>query len=94
MPSKQHISLQIGAHHLSLNIDPQQEPLYRDAASLLNEKYKQYAAAFPNLPVEQIWIYVALSMAVNLQSDARDKNLAPVLAKIKELNQLLSETLG
>lgn len=90
---KQRISLQLGAHHISLVIDPAQEPIYRDAAARLEAKYKQYVNAFPSLSVEQIWIYVALDMAVNLQSDAREKNIAPLLAKMRELNQLITETL-
>lgn len=91
---KQHITLAIGPNRIALNIDPEKEPIYRDAASLLNEKYAQYAAAYSSLSIEQIWIYVALSMAVNLQSDVRDKNLAPVVDKIRELNKLIEETLG
>jgi len=77
-----------------LLIDPKDESSYRDAAVMLNQQYKQYAAAYPQLPVEQLWIYVALSVAVNLQSDARDKNLAPILEKIKELNQLITDTIN
>lgn len=94
MPDKQRITLQIGAHKIVLNINPEQEPFYRDAAVRLSEQYQQYARRFPNLPVEQIWIYVALSMAVNLQSDARDKNIEPLMEKIRELNQLIEKTLN
>lgn len=94
MAATQRITLQIGAHRIALNIKPEQEPFYRDAAVKLNEQYNRYARTYPNLPVEQIWIYVALSMAVNLQSDARDKNIEPLLTKIRELNQLIVETLN
>ena len=91
--NKQHITLLIGPHRVSLNIDASKEPIYRDAAIKLNEKYNQYAAAYPSMSAELVWVYVALSMAVNLHSDARDKNLAPVVEKIRELNQLISNTL-
>ena len=46
------------------------------------------------MPVEQLWIYVALALAVNLQSDARDKNIGPIIDKVRELNQLIEETLN
>lgn len=59
----------------------------------MNEKYNQYAKAYPNLSVEQVWVYVALSMAVNLQSDARDKSLEPFVDKIHELNELIKEAI-
>lgn len=93
MPEKQRITLQIVSRKIALNVIPEQEPFYRDAAVKINEKYQQYQRAYPNLPVEQIWIYVALEMAVNLHSDAREKNIEPILSKIRELNQLIEETL-
>lgn len=94
MAEKQHITLQIDCHKIALNVNPEQEAIYRDAAVRINEKYRQYAAAYPNLPVEQIWIYVSLAMAVNLQSDARDKNIAPIIEKVRELNKLIEQTLN
>lgn len=94
MADKQHITLQIDCHRIALNVDPAQEAVYRDAALRINEKYRQYAAAYPNMPVEQLWVYVSLAMAVNLQSDARDKNIAPILDKIRELNALIDKTLN
>lgn len=94
MADKQHITLQIVSRKIALNILPEQEPFYRDAAVRINDTYQKYVKAYPNLPVEQVWIYVALEMAVNLQSDARDKNIAPILDKIRELNQLIEKTLN
>jgi len=94
MADKQRITLNIVSRKVALNIVPEQEPFYRDAAVRINEKYQQYIKAYPNLPVEQIWIYVALEMAVNLQSDQRDKNIGPLLEKVRELNQLIEKTLN
>ena len=71
---KQHITLQLDAHHISLNVLADKEALYRNAA-------------------EQIWVYVALEMAVNLQADAHAHRLQPVEEKIQELNQLIINTL-
>ena len=36
---KQHITLQLDSHHISINVLAHQEHLYRDAAKILNEKY-------------------------------------------------------
>lgn len=91
---KQHIVLTLGPHRIPLNIDADKEPVYRKAAAHMNEKYNQYAKAYPNLSVEQVWVYVALSMAVNLQSDARDKSLEPFVDKIHELNELIQQSLN
>ena len=94
MADTQHITLQIVSHRVALNIVPEQEPLYRNAAHKINELYQKYQKVYPNMPVEQLWSYVALALAVNLQSDARDKNIGPIIDKVRELNQLIEETLN
>ena len=38
-------------------------------------------------------MYVALELAVNLHSDAREKNLKPILEKLEVLNQLIESCL-
>lgn len=94
MTDKQNISLQLDCHRVALAVERSQEPIYRDAARRVNEIYQKYSKAYPNLPVEKVWVYTALELAVNFQSDVRDKNLQPVLEKLQELNQLINETLS
>ena len=43
----------------------------------------------PNKSAEQLWVYVALDMAVNLQADAHAHRLQPVDEKIQELNKII-----
>ncbi len=90
---KQHITLQLDAHHISLNVVAEKESLYRNAAEQINERYRYYRKLLPNQSAEQIWVYVALEMAVNLQADAHAHRLQPVDEKIQELNQLIINTL-
>ena len=90
---KQHITLQLDAHHISLNVLADKEALYRNAAEQINERYRYYRRLLPNQSAEQIWVYVALEMAVNLQADAHSHRLQPVEEKIQELNQLIINTL-
>lgn len=92
-PRKQHITLQLDAHYLSLNIPADTEALYRNAAEMINERYRRYSHKLPTSSAEQIWVYVALDMAVNLQADTRAKSLEPIDEKIQELNQLILNTL-
>jgi hypothetical protein len=47
----------------------------------------------PNQSAEQIWVYVALEMAVNLQADAHAHRLQPIEEKVQELNQLILKTI-
>ena len=86
---KQHITLQLDAHHISLNVQADKEHLYRKAAELINERYRYYQKIAPNRSAEQVWVYVALDMAVNLQADAHAHRLQPIDEKIQELNKLI-----
>ena len=38
----QHITLQLDAHRISLNIPADKEVLYRNAAEMLNQRYRNY----------------------------------------------------
>ena len=86
---KQPITLQLDAHHISLNVVADKEPLYRNAAEQINERYRHYRKLLPSHSAEQIWVYVALEMAVNLQADAHAHRLQPIDEKIQELNQII-----
>ncbi len=90
---KQHITLQLDAHHISLNVVADKEVLYRNAAEQINERYRHYRKMLPTHSAEQIWVYVALETAVNLQADAHAHRLQPIEEKIQELNQLILNTL-
>lgn len=91
---KQHINLHLDAHTVGLDVPREQEPNYRAAAELLNKRYQYYLKLRPNASAEQLWMYTALEVAVALQSDAREKSLAPVEKEIKELNQLIKNTIN
>ena len=69
MADKQNISLQLDAHRVALSVDREKEPVYRDAAKTVNEVYHKYAKKFVDKPVEQLWVYTALELAVNLHAD-------------------------
>lgn len=86
---KQHITLQLDAHHISLNVPADKEHLYRKAAEMINERYRHYQKIAPNKSAEQLWVYVALDMAVNLTADAHANRLQPIDEKIQELNKII-----
>ena len=93
LPAKQHINLQIGAHNVSLDVPREAEPLYRKAAVTLNERFQYYQRRMLKASAEQLWLYVALELAVNLHADAREKSLKPIQEKIEVLNQLIENCL-
>lgn len=85
----QHIVLKLDTHNVALNIPADREPIYREAAELLNERYHVYQRRNPSASIEKIWLYVALEAAVNLKSDEREKGLATINKKIQAINQLI-----
>ena len=90
---KQHINLHLDAHTVGLDVPRDQEANYRNAAELLNDRYKYYLKLRPNASAEQLWMYTALEVAVALQSDVRKKSLVPVEKELTELNQLIINTI-
>lgn len=91
--SKVVVNLHLGVHNVRLEVESELEPIYRKAGSQLSEQYELYRARLPKASAEQIWMYVALAFAVNLNNDSREKALAPVMEKINELNQLIQSNL-
>ena len=94
LSDKQHINLRLDAHSVGLDVPREQEPNYRAAAELLNKRYQYYLKLRPNASSEQLWMYTALEVAVALQSDAREKSIAPVEKELKELNKLILKTIN
>mgnify|MGYP003483826300 FL=1 len=86
---KQHITLQLDSHHISINVLANQEHLYRDAAKILNEKYRHYQKKMQTSSAEQLWVYVALDMAVNLCAETHAQRLQPIDEKVQELNKII-----
>ncbi len=91
---QQHIVLKLDTHNVALNIPADREPIYREAAELLNERYHVYQRRNPSASIDKIWLYVALEAAVNLKSDEREKNLASVDKKIQAINQLIDNSIN
>lgn len=90
---KQRINLQLDAHRVTLMVDRDQEEFYRQAADLLKKRFDYYARTRAAASAELIWAYVALDVAVNLCSDAREKSVQPVAQALSVLNERLLSVL-
>lgn len=91
---QQHIVLKLDTHNVPLNIPASQEPLYRDAATFLNERYHYYQRIRPSATIEEIWLYVALEVAVSLQSGVRKSSSSEIDKRAAALNQLINKTVN
>lgn len=88
------VRLQLGSHSIPLKQVPAElETVYREAGKQLNDRFNYYRRTQPTASAEQLWLYVALEATVNLKSDARDKALEPLEAKMQMLNALISNEL-
>lgn len=90
---KQHITLQLDAHRVAMDIPSEQEEIYRSAASYVNERYRRYLKKMPSLSAEELWVYVALDAAVNYHANANEHSMVPVEEKVLQLKQKISDAL-
>lgn len=88
------INLRIDCHEVRLQVPRDEEPIYRKAALILNKTYQKYLNRYPQLPIEKLWVYSALEIAVELQRDVRDKDMAPIVDRLQQLNQYLSQQIN
>ncbi|MBO7501734.1 MAG: cell division protein ZapA [Paludibacteraceae bacterium] len=94
MPEEtRHIILRLDAHSISMHVPASKEPIYRRAAAALQEVYSTYRNKYARLTAEQLWLHVALHMAVNLEDDFRKKSLEPVETKLDELVSIIQNKL-
>ena len=91
---QQHIVLQLDAHSVEFTIDRDKEPYFRSAARLLNERYKRYQRKYRSASVEQLWMYVALDVGVNLENLRQQKLSQPAEQTINQLNKLVTDKLN
>lgn len=87
------IKLHIGSIEFALVVDEQQEHLYREAQRVVNRTYDDYIKEFPKSSIEEIWALVALRVALNYRQIVDYSDLNPVLDKIDEINQKISNVL-
>lgn len=89
----QNISLRIDCYNIPMKVRRDEEEIWRKAAVMLNDTYRRYATAYmnKNVPIEKLWIYTALDIAVQVQRDYKGKDMEPVLDKLQQLNSLIEK---
>lgn len=89
------IHLVLGGFRFPMNIDLEDEDIYRKAEKQVNKYLKEYQKQYPLISAEEIRSLVALRLAVVIYKMEKNQNIEPVIEKIQslddELQQLLSE---
>ena len=87
------INLVIDGISFPLNIKASEEPYYRQAARLTNEKLIIYKQLFSGEGGVRVLIMAALDIALEKVKQTDDAGSAEVLRKVNELSRLIDSTL-
>jgi cell division protein ZapA len=83
------IQLNIGSKTYPLEIDRQNEQVYRDAAKLINDKIHRYISNFPDQDKEDYMAMALIDIAVKLVSESNvDKKLQDMITLIDKTLKL------
>lgn len=90
---KVNINIQVGEFKHPLTVDPDEEPIYREAARLINERLTAYRTKFRDakLPEEYLLSFAALDIATHYIRQRRSTNVAPVEEAIQALTAELED---
>lgn len=93
MSDKQSITLYLDNNRVVLNVEREQEHFYREAASILNERFHHYQSMFKQLRPEILWVYAALDVTVQLQKNKSDMSLQPLAEHLAQINEMVIQQL-
>lgn len=91
---KQHITLKLDVHNVSMNVPREHEQAYREAAQYLNQRYQFYSKHLTKASVEELWMYVALDAAYRWKTMAQAESLKPIEQRTEEMNRLIQQALN
>lgn len=88
----QRISLLVDGHKLSLEVTPEEESLYRQAAKTYNQRVNQYRARYTGDEKYPI-LMAAVDMALQLEACRKRLDHEPVEAELEKLHGELEHLL-
>ncbi|MBR5069139.1 MAG: cell division protein ZapA [Bacteroidales bacterium] len=96
MDKKIRINIQVGESIYPLWVEPKEEPLFREAARMVNRRLIAYSTKFrgANLPSERVMAMAAIDLAVLCQKQGDNANLEATEANLANIVADLQEFLG
>lgn len=93
MDDKFSININIANRNYPMQINRQEEEVIRKAAKIINEKILMYRQRYASADVQDVMVMTALQFVVQNLNMEMDKDVSPVVAKLEELNDSISEYL-
>ena len=84
----------IGGFRFPMNIDREDEEIYRNAEKQVNRYIDDYQKQYPNFSAEEIRSLVAFQLAVVIYKMETNQSIDPVIEKIRSLDNELEELLN
>lgn len=88
MDDKQKITIRFGSWDLPMTVQRKDEHLYREAESLMKERYAFYTRSYKGLATERYMVMCMLDIAVRLQHALKKGNTRNM---IEQLTPLIEE---
>lgn len=90
---KVNINLKVGILHHPLTVSPEDEPIYREAARLIDERYVAYSKKFTaaRLKSEELLSMAAIDIAFKYVKMRRDVDVEPVEKALQALTSDLED---
>ncbi|MCF0180566.1 MAG: cell division protein ZapA [Bacteroidales bacterium] len=93
MDERIRINIQVGDVKHPLFVKRDEEPIFREAAKLINERILAYSKKYrgANLPKDYIMAFAAIDIASRFVKQDRDSNAQDAEVKIRELAKEIGE---
>jgi cell division protein ZapA len=92
--NKLRIHTVLGGFRFPMNIDREDEEIYRNAEKQVNRYIDDYQKQYPNFSAEEIRSLVAFQLAVVIYKMETNQSIDPVIEKIRSMDNELEELLN
>lgn len=93
MDDKQKITIRFGSWDLPMTVQRKDEHLYREAESLMKERYAFYTRSYKGLATERYMVMCMLDIAVRLQHALEKGNTTNMIEQLPPLIEEIEKRL-
>ncbi len=91
---KQHITIHIYDTQISIMVPKEQEQMYREAGSMINERLNTYFSHYKGLKGDKEIIYYAMiDIALRCVNESKRNNVSPITDILSKLSSEIEEVL-